>query len=168
VLLEDQDRSTWDRERIAEGAALIQGALAHGRPGPYQIQAAIAALHDEAPTAAATDWAQIVALYGALVRLDPSPVVQLNLAAAVAMADGPAQGLALMDTLAASGELDGYPYLPASQADLLRRLGRWTEAVRAYEAALALTTNAAERTYLERRLGTVRAQAASGATTPPH
>jgi RNA polymerase sigma-70 factor (ECF subfamily) len=168
VLLEDQDRSTWDRARIAEGAALVQEALAHGRPGPYQIQAAIAALHDEAPSAAATDWAQIVALYGALVRLDPSPVVQLNLAAAVAMADGPAQGLALMDTLAASGELDGYPYLPASRADLLRRLGRWTEAVQAYEAALALTTNAAERTYLERRLGTVRAQAASGATTPPH
>src|SRR4029079_1239123 len=168
VLLEDQDRSAWDRDRITEGAALVQDALSHGRPGPYQIQAAIAALHDEAVTASATDWAQIVALYGALVRLDPSPVVQLNLAAAVAMADGPAQGPALMDTLAASGELDGYPYLPASRADLLRRLGRWSEAAGAYEAALALTTNAGERADLERRLSTVRAQAGSGAIARPH
>jgi RNA polymerase sigma factor (sigma-70 family) len=168
IPMAEQDRGRWNADQIAEGVALVSAVLPRGTPGPYQLQAAIAAVHDEAPSAAATDWAQIVALYGALVRLDPSPVVQLNLAAAVAMADGPAQGLALMDTLAASGELDGYPYLPASRADLLRRLGRWTEAVQAYEAALALTTNAAERTYLERRLGTVRAQAASGATTPPH
>jgi RNA polymerase sigma-70 factor, ECF subfamily len=151
VLLEDQDRSRWDGDRIAEGSALVETALRRGRPGPYQLQAAIAALLDEAPSVDATDWAQIVAIYAALQRVDPSPVVALNHAAAVAMADGPATGLALMDAIAATGRLDAYPYLHAARADLLRRLGRRTEAAAAYGRALDLTSNAAERAYLERR-----------------
>jgi RNA polymerase sigma-70 factor (ECF subfamily) len=152
VLLDDQDRSRWDRERIAEGQALVERALRMGRPGPYQVQAAIAALHDEALTPAATDWGQIAALYRALAAMAPSPVVELNLAVAVAMADGPAVGLAMMDGIAASGELDRYPYLHAARADLLRRLDRRTEAAAAYRRAVALTTNGAEQTYLRRRL----------------
>jgi RNA polymerase sigma-70 factor, ECF subfamily len=152
VLLEDQDRSRWDPTRIAEGRALIAGALVAGRPGPYQIQAAIADLHDEARSWSETDWPQIVALYRRLLALDPSPVVELNLAAAVAMAEGPAVGLAMIDGLAADGTLDGYPYLPAARADLLRRLGRSSEAADAYRRALELTENRAERTFLERRL----------------
>ena len=169
VLLDDQDRSRWDDARIAEGQALVEGALAAGRPGTYQVQAAIAALHDEATTPADTDWAQIASLYGALQRLSPSPVVELNLAAAVAMADGPAVGLAMMDGLAASGELDTYPYLHAARADLLRRLERWSEAEIAYRRALALTTNAPERAFLEKRMAEVAArsaEAASGARPP--
>jgi RNA polymerase sigma-70 factor (ECF subfamily) len=162
VLLEDQDRSCWDRERIAEGEALVRRALAMGRPGPYQIQAAIAALHDEAPTAADTDWSQIATLYGALRAMTPSPVVELNLAAAVAMAEGPAVGLARMDALAASGELERYPYLHAARADLLRRLGRWSEAHSSYRTALELTTNGAERAYLERRIREVALARAPG------
>ncbi len=152
TLLDDQDRSRWDRDRIIEGLALVRRALELGRPGPYQVQAAIAALHDEAATSADTDWAQIVALYRALRAMTPSPVVELNLAAAVAMADGPAVGLAMMDGIAASGELDRYPYLHAARADLLRRLRRWSEAEVAYRRALELTTNGAERGFLERRL----------------
>jgi RNA polymerase sigma-70 factor, ECF subfamily len=152
ILLEDQDRSRWDRQRISEGLALVRHALELGRPGPYQVQAAIAALHDEAPTADDTDWGQIVDLYRALSSMTPSPVVELNLAVAVAMADGPAMGLAMMDGIAASGELDRYPYLHAARADLLRRLRRWSEAGIAYRRARELTTNGAERDFLDRRL----------------
>ncbi len=152
VLLEDQDRAHWDAERIAEGQALIGEALRLGRVGEYQIQAAIAALHDEAPSWSATDWAQIAGLYRRLVALDPSPVIELNLAAAVAMADGPAIGLAMMDAIAADGRLDGYPYLHAARADLLRRLDRRSEAVVAYRRALDLTDNRAERVFLQARL----------------
>ena len=152
VLLDEQDRTRWDAARIAEGSALVERALRAGRPGPYQLQAAIAALHDEAATPRATDWPQIASLYLALARRDPSPVVELNLAVAVAMADGPATGLAMMDGLAASGALDCYPYLHAARADMLRRLERRSEAADAYRRALDLTGNAAERAFLERRL----------------
>jgi RNA polymerase sigma-70 factor (ECF subfamily) len=164
VLLDAQDRSLWDRDRIGEGEVLVQHALERHRPGPYQVQAAIAALHDEAATAADTDWAQIADLYRTLMRMTPTPVVELNLAAAVAMADGPAYGLAMMDGLAASGDLDGYPYLPAARADLLRRLERWSEADAAYRQALALTTNGSERDFLEGRLAEmeVRQRATGG------
>ena len=160
VLLDDQDRSRWDAARITEGQALVETALGERRPGPYQLQAAIAALHDEATTPADTDWRQIASLYGSLQRMAPSPVIELNLAAAVAMADGPAVGLAMMDGLAASGELDSYPYLHSARADLLRRLERWSEAEAAYRRALALTTNAPERDFLEGRLAMVASRAA--------
>jgi RNA polymerase sigma-70 factor, ECF subfamily len=152
ILLEDQDRSRWDAERIAEGRALVQAALAARRPGPYQIQAAIAALHDEASSWSATDWAQIVELYRALLVIDPSPVVELNLGVAVAMADGPAVGLAMIDGAAMDGALDEYPYFHSARADLLRRLERWSEAADAYRRAADLTTNRAERAFLDRRL----------------
>jgi RNA polymerase sigma-70 factor, ECF subfamily len=155
VLLDDQDRARWDAGRVEEGRALVEWAIAMARPGPYQLQAAIAALHDEAAEPSATDWPQIVSLYQALLRLDPSPVVELNLAAAVAMADGPVTGLAMMDGLLSSGSLETYPYLHAGRADLLRRLGRWTEAASAYQRAIDLTGNAAERTFLERRIAEV-------------
>jgi RNA polymerase sigma-70 factor (ECF subfamily) len=157
ILLDDQDRGRWDAARIAEGRALVEEALEEGRPGPYQLQAAIAALHDEATTPAGTDWRQIATLYRALHALTPTPVVELNLAAAVAMADGPAVGLAMMDGLAAAGELDAYPYLHAARADLLRRLGRWTEAETAYRRALALTTNGPERAFIEGRIREIEA-----------
>jgi RNA polymerase sigma-70 factor (ECF subfamily) len=163
ILLEDQDRSRWDHVRIDEGRGLVRRALELGRPGPYQVQAAIAALHDDAATPGETDWAQIADLYRALRSMTPSPVVELNLAAAVAMADGPAVGLAMMDGIAGSGELDRYPYLHAARADLLRRLRRWSEADVAYRRALELTTNRAERHYLERR---VREVAAARTTEP--
>ena len=159
VLLDDQDRERWDAGSIAEGQGLVARALAARRPGPYQIQAAIAALHDEAATPADTDWPQIVSLYIALQHMAPSPVVELNLAAAVAMATGPAVGLAMMDGLVAAGELETYPYLHASRADLLRRLGRWSEAAQAYRRARAFTTNGPERTFLEGRLREVDAAA---------
>jgi RNA polymerase sigma-70 factor, ECF subfamily len=152
VLLEDQDRGHWDGDRISEGQRLIAEALRTGRAGAYQIQAAIAALHDEAPSWAETDWAQIAGLYRRLVAIDPSPVIELNHAAAVAMADGPAIGLALMDGLAAGGSLESYPYLHAARADLLRRLDRRSEAAGAYRRALELTDNRAEREFLQRRL----------------
>ncbi len=166
ILLEDQDRSRWDAERIAEGSALIERALRAGRPGPYQLQAAIAALHDEAGTSAATDWPQIASLYLALMERDPSPVVELNLAAAVAMAAGPETGLAMMDGIAAGGALETYPYLHAGRADLLRRLGRWTEASIAYRRALELTTNGPEQAFLERRLAQVETAAAADGARP--
>jgi RNA polymerase sigma-70 factor (ECF subfamily) len=161
ILLDDQDRSRWDAARIAEGRALVARTLDARRPGPYQLQAAIAALHDEAASPGDTDWPQIAALYGALQRLTPSPVVELNWAAAVAMADGPAIGLAMMDGIAASGDLDTYPYLHAARADLLRRLERWSEAETAYRRALDLTSNGAERAFLEGRLAEVRRGAAT-------
>ena len=139
-------------ERIDEGRALVERALPLGRAGPYQIQAAIAALHDDATTWAATDWPQIVELYRRHLALDPSPVVELNLGVAVAMSEGPAVGLAVIDGVAAGGQLDGYPYLHAARADLLRRLDRRSEAAAAYGRALELTTNGAERAFLKRRL----------------
>ena len=152
ILLEDQDRSLWDRALIAEGIALTERALASRRIGPYTLQAAIAAVHAEADTAAATDWAQIVGLYDVLARAEPSPVVELNRAVAVAMRDGPAAGLALVDDLLARGELAEYRLAHAARADLCRRLGRATEARAAYRQALALTRQEPERRYLERRL----------------
>ncbi len=152
VLLEDQDRSRWDATRIAEGQGLIERAIERRRPGTYQIQAAIAALHDEAGSWPATDWPQIVELYRRLLTIDASPVVELNLGVAVAMAEGPAIGLAMLDGLAATGALETYPYLHAARADLLRRLGRRSEAVAAYRTALDLTDNRAERVFLRRRL----------------
>ncbi|MDG4822086.1 sigma-70 family RNA polymerase sigma factor [Asanoa sp. WMMD1127] len=151
VALEDQDRSRWDTTRIAAADALLRRALRRGRPGPYQIQAAIAAVHATAPTAGDTDWTEIAGLYAELAKLLPSPVVALNRAVAVAMADGPQAGLAVVDRLAATGALDGYHLLPATRADLLRRLGRPAEAVRAYDEALALVTSDPERRYLRRR-----------------
>jgi RNA polymerase sigma-70 factor, ECF subfamily len=152
VLLEEQDRSRWDAARISEGQATLDRAMRMRRVGPYQIQAAIAALHDAAPTAATTDWPQISALYRILGEMTPSPVVELNRAVAVAMADGPLAGLGLVDGLVAAGQLDHYPYLHAARADLLRRLDRRDEAVTAYRAALERTANEPERAFLERRI----------------
>jgi RNA polymerase sigma-70 factor (ECF subfamily) len=152
VPLEDQDRSRWDAGQITEGVQLLEAALRRGRPGPYQVQAAIAACHATAPTAADTDWAQIAALYGQLSRLVPSAVVKLNRAVAVGMRDGPAAGLALVQQLEQAGELAGYHLLPATRADLLRRLGRTDEAVVAYREALELASTDPERHYLARRL----------------
>lgn len=152
VLLAEQDRGRWHRDVIDEGITHVRAALARKRAGPYQIQAAIAALHGEATRAEDTDWAQIEALYAALYRLQPSPVVALNHAVAVAMHHGPAAALPLLDRLAADGALARYPYLPAARADLLRRLGRFAEAADAYRAALALTQNAAEQRYLAARI----------------
>jgi RNA polymerase sigma-70 factor, ECF subfamily len=152
VPLERQDRDAWDQERIAQGLSILDGALRRRQPGPYQIQAAIAACHATAAAASDTDWAEIAGLYGELAKLMPSPVVELNRAVAVAMADGPAVGLALVDALAESEALAGYHLLPATRADLLRRLGRADEAAAAYREALALVTSDAERRYLSRRL----------------
>jgi RNA polymerase sigma-70 factor (ECF subfamily) len=151
VLLADQDRARWNRREIDEGAALVERALAMRRPASYQLLAAIAAIHDEAPTADATDWREIVGLYDALSRVTPSPVVDLNRAVAVAMADGPGAGLALVDVLAAQGELADYHLLHATRADLLRRLGRRDEAAAAYERARDLATNDQERAFLAGR-----------------
>ncbi len=152
VSLEDQDRERWDAAKIEEGRRLAEEALAERPVGPYAIQAAIAVLHDEADSVAATDWSQIVALYDALGRLTPSPVVELNRAVAVAMRDGPAAGLDLVERLADAPELRGYHPLPVARADLLTRLGRRTEAAAAYREALTLVGNNAERAYLVRRL----------------
>jgi RNA polymerase sigma-70 factor, ECF subfamily len=149
VLLEDQDRSRWNRRKIDEGNRVLERALSLGRSGPYQLQAAIAALHAEARTPAETDWHQIAALYGRLARDDPSPIVELNRAVAVAMAEGPAYGLDLVERIPG---LDQYHLLHAARADLLRRLGRTEEAAAAYAQALELTTNPTERGFLERRL----------------
>ena len=157
LLLEEQDRSLWDRVVIAEGTAMVPWALRGGRPGRFALQAAIAALHAEAPGYAQTDWRQIVALYDALLRVWSSPVVALNRAVAVAMAQGPAAGLAQIGELEADGRLDAYRYLPAAKADLLRRLGRREAAAQAYRDALALTDNTAEREFLARRLTEVTA-----------
>jgi RNA polymerase sigma-70 factor (ECF subfamily) len=152
VLLGDQDRSLWNRERIAEGLALVERALASRRIGPFTLQAAIAAVHASAQTAAATDWAQIVGLYDVLARADPSPVVALNRAAAVAMRDGPLAGLELIDAILLRGELEDYQPLHSARADLLRRLGRRLDARLAYKRALALTRQEPQRRFLERRL----------------
>jgi RNA polymerase sigma-70 factor (ECF subfamily) len=152
VLLDEQDRSRWNRAFIEEGRHLVVTALRGGPPGPYALQAAIAAVHDEAADVTTTDWPQVVALYDVLADVAPSPVVALNRAVAVAMRDGPAAGLVLLDALAADERLRGYHLLPAARADLLRRLGRREEAAAAYRQALALVGNAPERAYLARRL----------------
>jgi RNA polymerase sigma-70 factor (ECF subfamily) len=152
VTLEEQDRSLWDREQIDEGLGLVESALRMGRVGPYQLQAAIAALHAEASTAAETDWPQIAALYNELARIIPSPVVLLNGAVAVGMSQGPDRGLALIDELGAAGELERYHLFHAARADMLRRLGSFEAAADAYRRALALMANSVERAYLERRL----------------
>ena len=153
ILLADQDRSRWDRALIAEGGARLEQALATRRIGPYTLQAAIAAVHASAVTAEATDWRAIVAIYDVLVRLDPSPVLRLNRAAAVSMRDGPAEGLVLIDALLAAGGLDDYYLAHSARADLCRRLGHTDEARRSYARALELTRQAPERRFLERRLG---------------
>jgi RNA polymerase sigma-70 factor, ECF subfamily len=155
VSLEDQDRSRWDVAEIDEGIRLLDAALRRQRAGPYQLQAAIAACHAEAAQAAETDWQQIALLYGELRRVIPSAVVELNRAVAVAMADGPTAGLALVDDLAASGALAGYYLLPATRADLLRRLDQREDAAASYREALDLAATEPERRYLARRLAEV-------------
>jgi len=155
VVLEDQDRSRWDQRQIAEALPLVEAAL-RGGPGPFALQAAIAALHCRATRAEDTDWPQIVRLYDLLERVQPSSIVSLNRAVAVAMAEGPQAGLLLIDRVAARRELDGYHLLHAARADLLRRLGSAEEAAKCYARALALVTNASERRYLERRLREVQ------------
>ncbi len=158
VTLEEQDRSLWDRREIAEGLLLVEMALRNGASGEYAIQAAIAALHARAEHAENTDWAQIARLYGALLQKNPSPVVELNRAAAVAMAEGPAKGLELIAAIEAKGDLSGYHLLPAARGDLLRRQGCWSEAASAYRLAIELVSNDSERRFLERRLAQIEAK----------
>ena len=152
VLLENQERARWNRDHIAEGLALVERALSSPRFNSYTIQAAIAAVHAQALTAAATDWAQIVALYDLLLQAEPSPVIELNRAAAVAMRDGPSAGLTIIDTILARGDLADYHLIHSARAELCRRLGRTTEARASYERALSLTQQEPERRFLERRL----------------
>jgi RNA polymerase sigma-70 factor, ECF subfamily len=152
VTLEEQDRSRWDGSAIADACATLESGLRLGRPGPYQVMAAIAALHATAPSPASTDWSEIATLYDELSRMVPTPVVALNRAVAVAMADGPAAGLRLVEEIERGGQLEGYHLLAATRADLLRRLGDGPSAARAYRHALALAPNEAERRYLARRL----------------
>jgi RNA polymerase sigma-70 factor (ECF subfamily) len=156
VLLDEQDRALWNRDQIAEGSALVERALASRRIGPYTLQAVIAAVHADAATAAATDWAEIVGLYDLLLSADPSPVVELNRAVAVAMRDGPASGLALVDAILARGDLQDYRLAHAARADFCRRLGNATEARASYERALALARQEPERRFLARRLAELR------------
>ena len=155
VLLDDQDRSLWNREQIAEGSRLVRTALESRRFGPYTLQAAIAAVHAEAPEASATDWAEIVGLYDALLRLDDSPVIELNRAVALAMRDGPAAGLAAIDAIVARGDLRDYRLVHAARAEFCRRLGRTAEALAAYRKALALTRQEPERRFIERRIAEI-------------
>ena len=152
ILLENQDRALWNREQIAEGLELLEKALGSRRPGPYTLQAAIAAVHVEAESVAATDWGRIVALYDQLARLQPSPVVQLNRAVAIAMRDGPEAGLTQIDAVLERGELADYYLAHAARADLCRRLGRTAEARSSYEKALALTQQEPERHFLQERI----------------
>jgi RNA polymerase sigma-70 factor (ECF subfamily) len=152
ILLEDQDRALWNRDQISEGSALIAKALSSRRFGPYTLQAAIAAVHAEAPTPAATDWGQIVALYDVLARVEPSPVIDLNRAVAVAMRDGPAAGLDLIDGILSRGELTDYHLAHSARADMCRRLGKTSEARASYLRALELARQEPERRFLERRL----------------
>ena len=152
VTLEDQDRGKWDAAEVSEGVSVLDAALRRGRPGPYQVQAAIAACHVTAARAADTDWAQIARLYGQLAQFLPTPVVELNRAVAVGMAEGPEAGLALAGELEASGKLVGYHLLPATKADMYRRLGRTDEAAACYREALGLAGTEVERSYLSRRL----------------
>ncbi len=160
ILLDDQDRSLWNRDQIAEGSALVERALASRRFGPYTLQAAIAAVHAEAPDAAATDWAQIVGLYDVLARAEPSPVVELNRAVAVAMRDGPAAGLALIDAILARGDLADYHLAHAARADLCRRLGRIDGSPSLLRTGAGLTQQEPERRFLERRLAELPAETA--------
>jgi len=153
ILLEDQDRSLWNRAQIEEGVELVESALASHRFGPYTLQAAIAAVHAEASRAATTDWPQIVGLYDVLLRVDPSPVIELNRAAAIAMRDGPEAGLSLVDAILVRGDLAEYHLAHAARGDLCRRLGRTSEAITAYQRALKLATQEPERRFIERRLG---------------
>jgi RNA polymerase sigma-70 factor (ECF subfamily) len=150
VRLAEQDRGRWDRELITEGQRIVRRCLRRNQPGPYQIQAAINAVHSDAPVAADTDWRQIVALYSQLLAVAPTPVVELNRAVAVAEVDGPAAGLALLENLESLG-LEKYHLFHATRADLLRRLGRGPDAAAAYDEAIALVANGAERAFLERR-----------------
>ena len=152
ILLDDQDRSLWNRDQIAEGTQLVERSLASRRAGPYTIQAAISAVHAEAPSSGATDWAEIVGLYDVLARTDDSPVIELNRAVAVAMRDGPAAGLALIDTILERGDLRDYRLAHAARAELCRRLGRTAEARMSFERALALSRQEPERRFLEQRL----------------
>lgn len=152
ILLNDQDRSLWDRDKIAEGSALVEQVLLSRRFGPYTLQAAIAAVHASAPDPALTDWNEIVGLYNLLLRIDPSPVIELNRAVAVAMRDGPEAGLTLIDAILARGDLSDYHLAYSARADLCRRLGRKAEASAAYKQAIALTEQAPEKRFLERRL----------------
>jgi len=156
ILLEDQDRSLWNREMIAEGVERVRHAFASRRIGPYTVQAAISALHAEAPGSAATDWSEIVALYDLLLRIDPSPVVELNRAVAIAMRDGPEAGLTQVERLLAKGELDNYPLAHSAKAELCRRAGRMKVARAAFERALELTEQEQQRRFLERRIGELR------------
>ncbi len=156
VLLENQDRSLWNREYITEGLALVERALASSQVGTYTIQAAIATVHAQAPSAAATDWTQIVGLYDMLLRAEPSPVIDLNRAVAVTMRDGPSAGLELIDAILARGELENYHLAHAARADLCRRLGRRADARSSYEQALRLTQQEPERRFLEKRLAELR------------
>jgi len=155
ILLEDQDRALWNHTQIAEGAALVQRALSSGRVGPYAIQAAIAAVHAGAPSVADTDWAEIVGLYDVLQRINPSPVVELNRAVAVAMRDGPDSGLALIDAILERGDLADYRLAHAARADMCRRLGRRADARASYEKALKLARQEPERRFLTKRLAEV-------------
>ena len=156
ILLEDQDRSLWDRAQIEEGVELVERALASHRFGPYTLQAAIAAVHAEASSAGATDWPQIVGLYDVLLRADPSPVIELNRAAAIAMRDGPQAGLSLIDAILVRGDLTGYHLAHAARGDLLRRLGRGDEAIDAYKRTLELATQKSERSFIAGRLDQLR------------
>jgi RNA polymerase sigma-70 factor (ECF subfamily) len=155
-LLEDQDRTSWNRTLIAEGEALVARAMSSNQIGPYSIQAAISAVHAAATTPAETDWAQIVALYDLLLRTSRSPIVELNRAVAVAMRDGPAAGLDLINDILARGDLADYHLAHAARADLCRRLGRSVDARAAYEQAMALARQEPERRFLERRLAELR------------
>jgi RNA polymerase sigma-70 factor, ECF subfamily len=157
VLLDDQDRSLWNREMIAEGIALVERAIRSRQFGPYTLQAAIAAVHAEASSAASTDWSEIVGLYDVLMKADPSPVVELNRAAAVAMRDGPAAGLQLIDAILAQGELAEYPLIYSARAELCRLLGQTEDAVEGYQRALTLTRQGPQQRFLETRLQEMRA-----------
>ncbi len=167
ILLEEQDRQSWDTEKIREGLALAESALRSG-PGPYSVQAAIAALHASANSAEETDWPQIAALYAVLLRMQASPVIELNRAAAVAMAEGCEAGLALVEQLEQRGELNGYYLLAAARADMLRRLERWEPAACAYRTALKQATQEADRRFLSRRLAEVEERPGREALCPPH
>jgi RNA polymerase sigma-70 factor (ECF subfamily) len=157
LLLEEQDRSRWDRQAIGEGRQLVDQALRRGRPGRFALQAAIAAVHAEAPSYADTDWPEVLGLYDLLLAVWPSPVVALNRAVAVAMVHGPAAGLAALEEVADDPHLATYPYLAATRADLLRRLGQTHDAAQAYRTALTLATNATEKDFLTRRLAQITA-----------
>jgi len=167
VLLEDQDRAKWNHEQIREGLELVQSALRSGPAGPYAVQAAIAAVHAQAAHPAETDWAEIEALYAYLMRIRPSPVIELNYAVAVAFANGPERGLQIIESLGARGELDDYHLMWAARADLLRRLGRWREAADSYRTALALVSAEPERRFLARRLADAQARAVEDGLLQP-